>query len=195
MTIEEKLQHFYDTSVAEAQAQAQAELDSHQKNLDEMLKKHKESRKLDAEAQIKAETENDTREVNKALSAEQLTLRRDWTSKQTELKNELFVEVKNHLEDFMESPEYQDYLCSRIQKAREFAGNDEIFIYLSPEDTALQRSIVAKTGFTVEISSEPFMGGIKATIPAKNILIDSSFMSAYEKLKKEFKFDGGLSHE
>ena len=195
MTIEEKLQHFYDTSVAEAQAQAQAELDSHQKNLDEMLKKHKESRKLDAETQIKAETENATREVNKALSAEQLTLRRDWTSKQTELKNELFVEVKNHLEDFMESPEYQDYLCSRIQKAREFAGNDEIFIYLSPEDTALQRSIVAKTGFTVEISSEPFMGGIKATIPAKNILIDSSFMSAYEKLKKEFKFDGGLSHE
>lgn len=195
MTIEEKLQHFYDTSVAEAQAQAQAELDSHQKNLDEMLKKHKESRKLDAEAQIKAETENATREVNKALSAEQLTLRRDWTSKQTELKNELFVEVKNHLEDFMENPEYQDYLCSRIQKAREFAGNDEIFIYLSPEDTALQRSIVAKTGFTVEISSEPFMGGIKATIPAKNILIDSSFMSAYEKLKKEFKFDGGLSHE
>ena len=195
MTIDEKLQHFYDTSVAEAQAQAQAELNSHQKNLDEMLKKHKESRKLDAEAQIKAETENATREVNKALSAEQLTLRRDWTSKQTELKNELFVEVKNHLEDFMESPEYQDYLCSRIQKAREFAGNDEIFIYLSPEDTALQRSIVAKTGFTVEISSEPFMGGIKATIPAKNILIDSSFMSAYEKLKKEFKFDGGLSHE
>ena len=150
---------------------------------------------MDAEAQIKAETENATREVNKALSAEQLTLRRDWTAKQNELRNELFVEVKNHLEDFMESPEYQDYLCTRIQKAREFAGNDEIFIFLSPEDTALQRSIVAKTGFTVELSKEPFMGGIKATIPAKNILIDNSFMSAYEKLKKEFKFDGGLSHE
>ena len=127
---------------------------------------------MDAEAQIKAETENATREVNKALSAEQLTLRRDWTAKQNELRNELFVEVKNHLEDFMENPEYQDYLCTRIQKAREFAGNDEIFIYLSPEDTALQRSIVAKTGFTVEISKEPFMGGIKATIPAKNILIE-----------------------
>ena len=66
---------------------------------------------------------------------------------------------------------------------------------LLAEDTALQRSIVAKTGFTVEISDEPFMGGIKATIPAKNILIDNSFLSAYEKLKKEFKFDGGLSHE
>ena len=178
MTIEEKLQHFYDTSVAEAQTEAENTLEAHKKSLEEMFEKHKESRK-----------------VNKALSAEQLTLRRDWTAKQTELKNELFVEVKNHLENFMESPAYQDYLCSRIQKAREFAGNDEIFIYLSAEDTALQRSIVAKTGFTVEISDEPFMGGIKATIPAKNILIDNSFLSAYEKLKKEFKFDGGLSHE
>ena len=154
MTIEEKLQHFYDTSVAEAQTEAENTLEAHKKSLEEMLEKHKESRKMDAEAQIKAETENATREVNKALSAEQLTLRRDWTAKQNELRNEL-----------------------------------------SPEDTALQRSIVAKTGFTVEISKEPFMGGIKATIPAKNILIDNSFLSAYEKLKKEFKFDGGLSHE
>ena len=41
MTIEEKLQHFYDTSVTEAQEQAQKELDAHKKSLDEMLEKHK----------------------------------------------------------------------------------------------------------------------------------------------------------
>ena len=93
MTIEEKLQHFYDTSVAEAQTEAENTLEAHKKSLEEMLEKHKESRKMDAEAQIKAETENATREVNKALSAEQLTLRRDWTAKQNELRNELFVEV------------------------------------------------------------------------------------------------------
>ena len=77
---------------------------------------------MDAKAQIKAETENATREVNKALSAEQLTLRRDWTSKQNELRNELFVEVKDHLEDFMESPEYQDYLCTRHPEGKGFCG-------------------------------------------------------------------------
>ena len=42
MTIEEKLQHFYDTSVTEAQEQPQKELDAHKKSLDEMLEKHKE---------------------------------------------------------------------------------------------------------------------------------------------------------
>ena len=66
---------------------------------------------------------------------------------------------------------------------------------LLAEDTALQRSIVAKTGFTVEISDEPFMGGIKATIPAKNILIDNSFAANLAAMHKEFKFDGGLNHE
>ena len=73
MTIEEKLQHFYDTSVAEAQTEAENTLEAHKKSLEEMFEKHKESRKMDAEAQIKAETENATREVNKALSAEQQT--------------------------------------------------------------------------------------------------------------------------
>ena len=65
---------------------------------------------------------------------------------------------------------------------------------MPPAGRFLQHSIVAKTGFTVEISDEPFMGGIKATIPGKNILIDNSFMSAYEKMKKEFKFDVRWSH-
>ena len=58
MTIEEKLQHFYDTSVAEAQTEAENTLEAHKKSLEEMFEKHKESRKMDAEAQIKAETEN-----------------------------------------------------------------------------------------------------------------------------------------
>ena len=52
MTIEEKLQHFYDTSVAEAQTEAENTLEAHKKSLEEMLEKHKESRKMDAEAQI-----------------------------------------------------------------------------------------------------------------------------------------------
>ena len=52
MTIEEKLQHFYDTSVAEAQTEAENTLEAHKKSLKEMFEKHKESRKMDAEAQI-----------------------------------------------------------------------------------------------------------------------------------------------
>ena len=41
-----------DTSVAEAQTEAENTLEAHKKSLEEMLEKHKESRKMDAEAQI-----------------------------------------------------------------------------------------------------------------------------------------------
>ncbi len=130
MTIEEKLQHFYDTSVAEAQTEAENTLEAHKKSLEEMLEKHKESRKMDAEAQIKAETENATREVNKALSAEQLTLRRDWTAKQNELRNELFVEVKNHLETLWRALNIR-IICAaesrRQENLREMMRSSSIF--------------------------------------------------------------------
>ncbi len=38
-------------------------------------------------------------------------------------------------------------------------------------------------------------GGIRATIPQKNILIDHSFAGNFEAAYKDFKFDGGPEHE
>lgn len=195
MTIEEKLQHFYDTSVEEAKKQASRELEAHQNKLSEMLSEHKKARTQDAQAEISAETENAKREVNKALSARQLTLRRSWNAKQNKLKDKLFTEVKDCLQEFMGTPEYEAYLCRKVREAAAFAGDDEIFIYLSPEDSDHQHSVTAQTGFPVQISEKSFLGGIKASIPGKNILIDNSFMEAYQRAYKEFKFDGGLRHE
>lgn len=195
MTIEEKLQHFFDTSVEEAQLSADKELTKHRKNLEEMLEQHKKSREQDAKAQVKAEAENARREINKVLSSQQLSLKRDWTIKQNDLADKLFVEVKNHLTQFMDTPQYEDYLCKKIEEAVDFAGKDEIFIYITPEDSGLKRGLVARTGRPVQISQETFMGGIKATIPSKNILIDNSFQGSFLALRKSFKFDGGLRHE
>ena len=65
MTIEEKLQHFYDTSVAEAQTEAENTLEAHKKSLEEMFEKHKESRKMDAGAGKKSTTPKPKRHAKK----------------------------------------------------------------------------------------------------------------------------------
>lgn len=195
MTIEEKLQHFYDTSVEEAYQEASQAIEAHQKNLDEMLSEHKKSRKQSAEAEVKAEAENARREVNKALSAEQLTIKRNWTKKQNELKEALFLEVKELLENFMKTAEYDDYLYKKINEARTFAGKDQLHIYLTPSDAAKLETLSSQTGFPLEVSEDPFMGGIRAVIPEKNILIDNSFLETFQTMKKEFKFDGGPRYE
>ena len=84
-------------------------------------------------------------------------------------------------------------LCFAIRKCK----TDTAFVmdYLSKEDEPRLKSLTVKTGFPLKVSDESFIGGIKAIIPEKNILIDNSFEEGYQAAYREFKFDGGLSHE
>ena len=195
MTIDEKLSHFYDITVEDARAKAAAVLEEHKKTLEKMTEERKTLSKENAQAQIKAETANARREINKTLSAEQLTIKRDWTRKQNELKEKLFSEVKGLLEAFTKTPEYENYLTTKIRETLDFAENDEISIYLSPEDSSLAEKLQQTTGAAILLSKDSFLGGIRATIPHKNILIDHSFSGNFEAAYKEFKFDGGPEHE
>ena len=195
MTIDEKLSHFYDVTIEDAQAKAAGILEEHRKALAQMTEKHKADSQENAQVQIKAETANARREINKALSAEQLTIKRDWTKKQNELKEKLFTEVKTQLENFRNTPDYPAYLESKIKEALDFAEQDKINIYISPEDSALLPDLVERTKAFITVSAEDFLGGIKATIPHKNILIDHSFAGNFQAIYKEFKFDGGPKHE
>ena len=195
MTIDEKLSHFYDITVEDARAKAAAILEKHKETLEKMTEERKALSEENAQTQIKAETANARREVNKALSAEQLTIKRDWTKKQNELKEKLFSEVKGLLESFTKTPEYENYLTTKIKEALDFAENDEISIYLSPEDSSLAEKLQQSTGAAIQIAKDSFLGGIRATIPQKNILIDHSCAGNFEAAYKEFKFDGGPEHE
>ena len=195
MTIDEKLSHVYDVTIEDAQAKAAGILEEHRKALAQMTEKHKADSQENAQVQIKAETANARREINKALSAEQLTIKRDWTKKQNELKEKLFAEVKTQMENFRNTPDYPAYLESKIKEALDFAEQDKINIYLSPEDSALLPDLVERTKAFITVSAEDFLGGVKATIPHKNILIDHSFAGNFQAVYKEFKFDGGPKHE
>lgn len=195
MTIDEKLQHFYEISVEEAKEDAAKAIQEHKEHLAQMLEEHKSSRIQSAEAEVKAEAGHVRREVNKALSAEQLTLKRDWSQKQEELKTNLFAKVRKKLELFMSTPEYTEYLCRQVRKVKEFAGEDQVEISLSPEDKDLAGKVSGETGVPLTVSEESFLGGIRAAIPHKNILIDNSFQEGLNTLRREFKFEGGLKHE
>lgn len=195
MTTEEKLQHFYDVSVGEAKDEAQQMIEDHKKYLASLLEDHKKMRKHQAELEIKAETANARREINKALSSEQLLIKRQWSKRQNEMKDKLFAEVKQRLVSFMESPAYDGFLENKIREAKEFAGEDELTVYLSPADAEKVDVLSKKTGLTLGISQEDFLGGVRAVISDKNILIDNSFLEMYASERKQFSFDGGLIHE
>lgn len=191
MSIEEKLQHFYDTVVTETQKEADETISQHRQQLKEELEEHKKQKLQESEEVLKTETEQAHREMNRALSTEHLSLKRNWNKEQNHLKEELFLKVKGRLKDFMATPEYEEYLCKKIREAKAFAGEDEIRIYLSSSDASRAAALSAKTGLELEVSEDDFLGGIQAVIPSKNILIDNSFLEAYHNQKEDFSFEGG----
>lgn len=195
MTTEEKLQHFYDVSMESAREEAQKALEEYRRALDDMFEEHKKEKEKSAELRLKLETENAKREINKALSAEQLHIKRKLSKKQQELREKIFIDLQAKLEIFRKSSDYPQWLEEKIKEAQNIAASDEIQIYLSKIDENLKESIEAETGISIQLSEEPFMGGMRAVIPAKNILIDQTFLTMFESEKEEFNFDGGLLNE
>ncbi len=193
MTTEEKLQNFYTASIESAQKDAQALLDEHKAALDKIFQEHQEMKNRQAEAELKAEADKIKRETNKKISAAQLAIKRSLSKKQEDLKEQLFVEVRNKLTAYMDTPDYEQFLYQKCRQAMEFAAGEEVILYIDQADSIHQHSLTQKLGVKPELSREIFMGGMRAVIPSKNILIDNSFKTLLADAQARFTFqDGGM---
>lgn len=195
MTTEEKLQNFYHHSIDSASAEAQRLIDEHQAALDRIFDEHKTLRRQQAAEEENAEKEKLRREANKTLSAEQLLIRRRVSARTMELKQKLFDEVRRKMDGFRKTEEYQAYLKTRIQEAVDFASGDRVLLYLDPSDEEYRKELEETSGVSLLVSETPFLGGIRAVIPDKNILIDHSFETLIREEQETFLFHGGMTHE
>ena len=191
MTTEEKLKHFQEICMTDAREKSAKILDDYAKTLDKAYEEHTEDARKRAKMQEEAETEKLGRERNKKLSIGQLDLRREVSRRQEELKDKLFVEVRDKLANFMETREYLDLLEKQIGAAKKVAGDEAMIVYMDPSDEDKARRLAMHHNVTVKISEYSFDGGIRAVIPSKHILIDSSFKRKLEEARHEFKFDLG----
>ncbi len=191
MTIEEKLQHFNDYAMEDARLQSAEQLDEYQKALEQIFQEHKEEKRRQEELQIKTETEQIIRENNKEFSQEQTKIRREVRQKTEELKDKLFVEIKDRLGRFMDTPAYSEMLVRQMQEALEFAAGQEMILYLDPAESSKKMELEAKVQAPITVSQYSFSGGMRAVIPSKNILIDHSFETKLIEEKERFVFKGG----
>lgn len=192
MTTEEKLKHFYAVSMDSAREEARKALSEYRENLEKEFQEHKALKQEAAQHQFKIESENAARQINKALSAEHLHIKREISKKQQELREKLFGEVREMLEAFTRTEAYIQWNADQIREALKIAGTDQVQIYLTPSDGPLLERLSKETGAALLISDTPFLGGIRAVIPGKNILIDNTLLTLYEAEKENFNFDGGL---
>lgn len=192
MTTEEKLEYFKDTTMRAVYEESNRMLAEYTQNLDKIFDEHKELQNQKAEMEIRHEKERIQRDGNAQLAREQMHIKRRLSQKQSELKEKLFGEVTQLLQEYKKSEDYTQLLVHKINRAKAFAKGEQMIIYIDPEDKEKFNYLQDATHSMLTISSFGFGGGIRCVIPKKNILIDESFETKYQEAKENFKFDGGV---
>ena len=195
MTIEEKLQHLMQYSMEEARKKYDGVLLEYTNTMEEIFQEYQENKKRQENLEIKSESEHLIRENNKRFSEEQVKLRRTLSSMQEELKEKLFVDMKDRLARFAESSDYQRLLVRQLKEAIAFARGEEVILYIDPSDAERKTSLEVEAGAPITVSSYSFMGGTRAVIPERNILIDNSFETKLAEAREKFKLRGGTAYE
>lgn len=193
MEISEKLDIFYRAAVETAKEQGEAISSESKENCSRQLLEYEEQKKNQQKARERIVAERVRKEVNREVSAILLEHKREYHSIQEQKKEQLFARVEEKLAAYRKTDAYVDLLAQKIQKAVDFAEGEELTVYLDAEDAALLPQLLRAQEecrtCTVAVGNEKFGGGIRAAVPAKNVLFDESFGSRLYEEREKFSFD------
>ena len=190
MTIEEKLEKFYEVSMEHARESSEMELTAYQESLEKIFREHKETAERQNALHLKTERDESRRLSNMEVSKEQLQLKRKLSQKESALTETLFEKVGDKLAAFHAGPEYKEWLIRQIESELAFAAENQIRIYIDPSDEALLPELLPLAeGRDAEIciSEERFLGGSRGVIHERNILIDNSLARKLADVKDNYQ--------
>lgn len=95
------------------------------------------------------------------------------------------------LQEFMKTDEYKELLVAYIEKAARFTNGEDLKIYINPSDADKKEWLEERTGMTLTVSKENFVGGVRAVVKGRNVLIDHAYKGALEEEFQDFMFRGG----
>lgn len=191
MNLREKTEHLQDVAMTEARLQADKIVKQHKDALLKVFYQHRQEAIRQSETRMKAEETTGRQELNLATTKAQLELKRELGKTQAELKKVLFEEVEKLIHEYMKTEEYTELLVTYIHKAVRFADGAAVTLYINPSDADKKEYLEERTGMSLTISREDFIGGVRAVIREKNILIDHAFKGAIEREYNKFLFRGG----
>lgn len=186
MTIDEKLNNFYTSAIDDAEKKSVDILEEYKQSLKQIYDRHEEEELRKEEASILAERDSCIREKNKVLSTESIDIRKRSSEKTKELIDILYTDVEKQLVDYMKTPEYITFLEDQIMEAKNYSRGEEMTLYINSTDADKKAFLEGKAGIPLTISSINFLGGTRAVIHAKHILIDNSFSTKLSEGKESF---------
>lgn len=186
MTMEEKLDNFYNAAIEDARQQSVSLIEEYNNSLQQIYNDHKAEALRKKDLLIHSEEENCIREKNKILSMDSIDIRKRASDRAKELIDVLYADVKQKLIEYMKNPEYLDCLEKQINEAKKYSRGEIMTLYINPSDEAKKTFLEEKTNVELTISATDFLGGTRAVIHTKHILIDNSFSTKLSEGKDTF---------
>lgn len=188
MEISEKLDIFFEAAIEAANKQSAEILEEQKEAYQQAVEDYEKSKLSGRKMRERAMEARVKKEANRRVSEQAMLQKRACHEAVEQKKEALFAMVEEKLKNYCGSREYEDNLIRRIKQAKAFAKGEEIRIYLAPTDRAKKERLERETGVSLEVSEENFIGGIRAVIAAKNILIDETFAGRLRHEKDHYSF-------
>lgn len=186
MTIEEKMEHFRSLSLESANNQSAESLCNYKKSLDEELLIHKETAKKLSEDSKRARINQVRANAKKNLASSQMTIKKQLTQKQSEIKFNIFELVRNKISEYRKTSEYMELLNSQISKICNDYKELNFTIYIDSGDSHLLNPLKETFHVNIQVYEKDFLGGTRTIIPERNILIDNSFKTRLAEAQENF---------
>ena len=191
MEISEKLDIFFEAAMEAANRQSEEIREEQAAACRQEIRDYEKSRLAGQRTREKAMELRVKKEANRRISECAMRQKRICHEAVEEKKELLFAMVEEKLKQYCDSREYEKVLTEQIVRARDFAKGEEIRICLSCTDRERKERLEQETGVTLEVDEENFIGGIRAVIAAKNILIDETFAGKLRQEKEHYSLWAG----
>ena len=186
MTIDEKLELFYKTAIDEATRESVTMLSEYEASLNEQYQVAKDTLAEKAELSYHLEEDTILREKNKIVSLAVRDVKKQILEEEKSFQDILFSMVVEKLKEYMKTDEYMKKLREQIQEAKMFAEGGEMTVYINASDQDKKECLEQETDVKLTVSNVDFIGGTRAVIRERNLLIDQSFLVKLSEEKENY---------
>ena len=186
MTIEEKMEHFRSISLESANNQSVESLSNYKKALDDEFEIHKETARRLSEDSKHARMNQVRANAKKSLASSQMTIKKQLTNKQYEIKSKIFELVRDKIAEYRKTPAYIELLKTQISNIAKDYKDLDITVYIDSEDSHLLNQLKESFDVNIQVYDKDFLGGTRTIIPERNILIDNSFKTRLVEEQENF---------
>ena len=186
MTIDEKLELFYETTIQDATSKSREMVEEYEKEAETQLDEQKAQMKEKTDALYRLESEQLIHEKNKVISLVVKNVKKQVLEEEKSFGDILFGMVEEKLQAYMQTDEYSKDLIEQVRKAKEIAGEDDVIIYINGSDCDKKDQVEKETGLTLTVSDEDFIGGVRAVIKNRNLMIDNSYLARLNEEKEAY---------